>query len=95
MLRLGSECSERPEEKLWEEGCPESGEQVPFAGFPLGILGCFSSDLPSASVCSTSSTDSNTCVLLLESLCSRRFWRPELQLWEDSLLMVESRCSIR
>jgi hypothetical protein len=24
-----------------------------------------------------------TCVLLLESLCSRRFWRPELQLWDD------------
>lgn len=24
-----------------------------------------------------------TCVLLLESLCSRRFWRPELQLCED------------
>lgn len=24
-----------------------------------------------------------TCVLLLESLCSRRFWWPELQLWED------------
>lgn len=24
-----------------------------------------------------------TCVLLLESLCRRMFWRPELQLWED------------
>jgi hypothetical protein len=29
-----------------------------------------------------------TCVLLLESLCRRRFWRPELQLCEDYGEMV-------